>query len=390
MSATADRPPLARDPPRASVAAVGVSTDTICGVRDHAVGLAGALEEQGTECSLHWLWRGEDSVRATRGQMREWLEGLSLELENDRPDAVLLHYSIFTVSYRGFPVFVPSLLSTLREAGVPLIALMHEYAYPWHLGGWRGKAWAASHRVALLELMRTASAVAVTEENRARWLRSRRWLPARPTELAPVFANVPRASETVRGARPRPLIGLFGFVHEGIERELVLAAMRLLQEQGVDAQLTLLGAPGEASPAGEQWLARARALELAQPPTFSGTLPAQELANALAACDVLICADRLGPTSRRTTLAASLASGRPVVAIEGRHTWRLVREQRAAQIVPASGDGIATAVAQLLRDPRAGEELGASGAAFAEEQMSARHSAQVVRALLAGLAGAAA
>ena len=41
------------------MAAVGVSTSTTCGVRDHATLLAEALSRENVSCSVHWLYRSE-------------------------------------------------------------------------------------------------------------------------------------------------------------------------------------------------------------------------------------------------------------------------------------------------------------------------------------------
>ena len=70
-------------------------------------------------------------------------------------------------------------------------------------------------------------------------------------------------------------------------------------DEGTGLQLRLLGAPGRSSPAGERWLAEADVRGLADALWFSGALPAQELSDALAACSVLICPDRSGPSSRK-------------------------------------------------------------------------------------------
>ena len=63
------------------MAAVGVSTSTTCGVRDHATLLAEALGRENVSCSVHWLYRSEETIRATRAEIRSWTRGLAAELE---------------------------------------------------------------------------------------------------------------------------------------------------------------------------------------------------------------------------------------------------------------------------------------------------------------------
>ncbi|MEA2225278.1 MAG: hypothetical protein QOE67_560, partial [Solirubrobacteraceae bacterium] len=87
-------------------------------------------------------------------------------------------------------------------------------------------------------------------------------------------------------------------------------------------------------------------------------------------------------TSRKTTLAASLASGRPVVALDGRHTWRELTDRDAALVVAPSADALADAMSDLLRDEDRRERLGARGRLFASEAMSVERAALAVAQVL--------
>jgi glycosyltransferase involved in cell wall biosynthesis len=150
-------------------------------------------------------------------------------------------------------------------------------------------------------------------------------------------------------------------------------------------ELSLLGAPGPSSAAGESWLAAARSRGLTDALSFSGALPAQALSDSLSACDVLLFADTSGPSSRKTTLAASLASGRPLVAIDGRRRWSELVRSDAARVVAPTPDALADAVGELLADEGGREALGASGREFAEREMSVAGTAEAYIALLADL-----
>ncbi len=375
------------------VAVVGASIDDPCGVRDHAERLSRALAADGVRCSSHWLSREASTLCAARAELAAWAERLSGELDAERPDALLLHYSVFALSHRGVPLLGGPLLAALRARSAPLVCVMHEFAYPWRLGGARGKVWAATQRLALAALVRSSAALVVTAEPRARWLRSRRWLARRPVLLAPVFSNLPAASA---GAVDAPVdaaavraaaLGLFGYAHEGVAVETVLDALADLHARGADARLVLLGAPGRGSPAGERWLAAAAARDVAERVSFSGRLPAQELAEALARCAALLFAERGGPTSRKTTLAASLASGRPLVALDGHSTWEELASAHAALIVAPEPHALADAIARLLADANLRAEQGERGRAFAARTMSVEHSARVVEQAIAAALG---
>ncbi len=369
-----------REPLR--VAAVGVSTSRTCGVRDHAVLLAEALARENVSCSLHWLWRTGRSMRAANAEVRGWTRALGRELDPERLDAVLLHYSVFEYSYRGVPLFVHPALSTLRNLGVPVVTVLHEYAYPWRRGGVRGKAWALSQRALLVEVMSASAAVVVTAAFRGDWLATRRWLPQRRVAVAPVFSNLPPSVVEPRPGGAVPVVGLFGYSHEGASVAVVLDALRLLDDRGVAVRLMLLGAPGSPSAVAAAWQEGARTRGIAQPLEFSGILAPQELSDALAACDVLLCADRPGPTSRKTTLAASLASGRAVVAIDGRNSWQELIASQAALVIPPTGDALADALERVLGDDDLRQTMGARGSAFAQRRMSVEGTAVVVARLL--------
>jgi len=374
--------------PPLRTAVVGVSASATCGVRDHAVLLAEALSHENVSCSLHWLWRNQRSFRGARSEVRSWTRRLAAELDRSQPEVVLMHYSVFTCSYRGIPLFVGPMLSALRGAGTPVVAVLHEFAYPWERHGLRGKVWAVTQRARLIGVMRASAAVVVTADSRAEWLTSRSWLPQRRVVVAPVFSNLPPPNARSRPDHARQVVGLFGYSYEGAAVSLVLETVRLLEDRGVRVQLTLLGAPGRSSAAADAWREVARMRGVAHALSFSGTLSAQDLSDALAACDVLLSADPSGPTSRKTTLAASLASGRAVVALDGPSTWPELLQSEAALVVRPTATALADAVAGLLEDEGLREALGARGRAFAQRTMAVERSAEVVAGLLEDVVGA--
>src|SRR4029077_13357305 len=343
-------------PIRAAI--VGMSDSATCGARDHATLLANALPAENVSCSMHWLERTGDSPRAAFSEIRGWARALAGELERTEPDAVLLHYSTFSYSYRGVPLFVRPIVAALRGTRIPLVTVLHEFAYPWRAGGWRGNLWALTQRAALIDVMRASRAAIVTADFRAAWLHSRAWLPRREVALAPVFSNLPPPAGVPRADRRGHLVGLFGYSYQSAAVSLVLDALRALIDRGLDVQLRLLGAPGPTSPAGGQWQAAASARQLTNALSFTGVLSAGELSNALAECDVLLFADSPGPTSRKGTLAASLASGRPVVAIDGPRTWAELTGAGAAHVVAPTSSALSDAVAAVLADEAFAEALG--------------------------------
>jgi glycosyltransferase involved in cell wall biosynthesis len=197
-----------------------------------------------------------------------------------------------------------------------------------------------------------------------------------------VFSNLPPPRYSTVDEHRKEVIGLFGYSYDGAAVSLMLDALRLVKDRLPDVELILLGAPGPASPAADVWQRAAEKRDVAGAISFSGRLSAQGLSDALAACDVLLSADPSGPTSRKTTLAASLASGRAVVALDGPRTWPELSRSDAALVVRPTPGALADAIAGLLRDADTREALGARGAAFAGRAMGVAASARAVAGLL--------
>jgi glycosyltransferase involved in cell wall biosynthesis len=363
-------------------------------VRDYGRLLSDALEAEGVGCSIHWLELREQGLRAQRSAVARFGDSLERELAGTRPDAVLVQYSVFPFSFRGVPLWVEPVFRALSRSGAPVLTVLHEFAYPWGYGGIRGAGWAITQRAALVEVVRSSASLIATTEDRVRWLRTRSWLPRRDTALAPVFSNLPAPAlapaggadgQARDGSAGPAVLGLFGYSHQTAAVELTLAAIASLRARGQDVRLRLLGAPGRSSEGGEQWVAKARAFGLEDELLFSGRLPAQELSDEIAACEMLLFADTAGPSSRKTTLAASLASGRPVLAIDGPARWQRLIDARAARVVEPAAEALTDAVAELLGDRAAREALGARGREFYAREMDVGRTISTVKDLLGGM-----
>lgn len=380
-----------RNGPSGTLLVIGASESPICGVRDHGDRLSEALQRRDLTVIRNWWQRTSGSqLNGTLREARQWSSELKQSIREVDPQAVLVHYSVFAYSYRGIPMFAPLVFSSLHRGNpdIPVVTLLHEYVYPWQRRGWRGVAWAVTQRLALLFVVARSSILIVTTQQRADWISSRRWLPRRRVAVAPVFSNLPPARSRTRATQMGSRIGLFGYAQETVALEMLLDTLSALRETIPEVRLLLVGAPGADSPQGRRVgdLARHRGLEDAV--EFTGLMPAQALADALADCDVLLFADTDGPSSRRTTLAASLASGRPVVVLDGPNTWDVLVRERATALVEPTSAALAETVRQLLADPPAANALGRRGRTFADRNMSLDQTAAVVlRALRAVVSG---
>ena len=371
------------------LAVVGMSEPGPCGVRDHGRLLAEQLEREGVPCSRHWLERTAPStLRGAMAEARAWAAALPAQIDATGAEAIVVHYSCFASAYRGVPLLAHPLAGALRRSRLPVVAVLHELFYPFGRDGARGLMWAGTQRLALLELMRAVDAAIATTEQRCELLARTRWLPRRPAAFAPVYSNLPAPSGagagTLDGAE-RPAIGMFGFHYDGDGGALVLRALGLLDERGRGVELRLIGSPGPDSRAGQAWSARAREQGVTQDIAFTGLLDPQPLSDTLASVQLLLFADQPGPTSRKGTLAGSLASGTPVLALDGPATWPEFRRSGALRIVPRDAESLAAGIEALLADPAARAELGARGRAFAHDEMGVARTAATVRELLAPL-----
>jgi glycosyltransferase involved in cell wall biosynthesis len=356
-------------------------------VRDHGRLLADQLEREGIPCSRHWLERTSPTLRGAVSEARAWGSALPGQIRDDGAEAVVVHYSCFASAYRGLPVLARPLAGAIRRSGLPTVAVMHELFYPFGRDGVRGAVWASTQRLALLELVLAIDAAVATTEERRDWLTRAWWLPRRPAGFAPVFSNLPPPSAGRPGgdgapAPGPPVIGMFGYHYDG-SGEFVLRALARLAEQGQAPELRLIGSPGPDSRAGQAWISRSRELGVDRHIVFTGLLDPQPLSDALASVELLLFVDPPGPTSRKGTLAGSLASGTPVLALDGPATWPDVRREGALRIVPRDDAALAEGIVSLLGDPGARAELGARGRAFAETAMGVGRTAAEVRRLLA-------
>lgn len=379
------------------IAVVGVSDTAVCGVRDHASVLGGALVRQGHE--VHDLWI--DRSPQTPPPAPVWRLGgwLGAGLDRVRPDVVVWHYSVFAHSYRGLPTVAVLVADALRRTAAPVVAVLHEYAFPWNRNGLRGKAWAASQRAALPLVVGAANALVITVDDRATWLASRRWIPRRPVTVLPVFSNFPvcsdlpviydRPGEALTGrAAPAVKIGVLSY-GTADRPDLVTAAVGRLRQArpSIAFELVLLGGPGPDAPQSARWLAPA-SFGPAAAPLFTGVIAPEELAVAIGGCQILVFVDGAGPSSRKTTLAAGLASGRPVVALDGPESWSALVQAGGVELVQPHPGRIAEALVGLVDDGARRARLGAKGHRFYKEHQDVELIAGSVEALLDQVVGA--
>ena len=184
------------------------------------------------------------------------------------------------------------------------------------------------------------------------------WLPV-PSSIPIVDDRAASAAIRARYAPARPLVGHFGTCGDLI-RPLLDESLPTLVA-ACDCAVVLFGR-------GSDVLARDLT---ARHPTLDGrlhglgALPEADVSRHLAACDLMLQPYPDGVSSRRTSVMAPLAHGRPVLTTSGPLTETLWAERGAVVLVPA-GDGpaLATAAVRLLGDPVRLARLGADARAL--------------------------
>jgi len=366
---------------------VGASTTPVCGVRDYAQVTGRAFRETGADLEFVWWERNTGWSRSrTLSERAAWLEQVA-DASARRPDRIVWHYSVFAWGTHGVPTLVPGTARGLSRLGVPILLVAHELVFPFGRGGIRGRVWATTQRSALMWPLRVSNAVVVTTEDRLRWLQTRRWLPERPARFLPVCSNVPpgdSSSQTHSSAQSSRalVVGVFGFGAVGaLARETMDAVARLRADVG-EVRALLIGAPGEKGADADRWRASASEAGIPDALTFTGVLPLEELARALAGVDVLVLPDPAGPSSRRGTVAAALALAKPTVAVDGPERWEQLVEERALALARPSSEGLAEVTGSLIRSRDRRRALGAQAGAFYERLMAPNILAREMRRLV--------
>ena len=247
-------------------------------------------------------------------------------------------------------------------------------------------------QLALHLLARTSAAVVVTNPEDERVVR--RWgvASARLWRI-PIGSNLP-APRDPQAARQRlglspaqPFVAFFGFRQPEKGLETLLAALASLPEPR--PLVVLVG--GERPDTDETRAVPAASLAAARalPVLDLGYRPAPEVADLLAAADLVVLPFRQGASLRNGTLIGALACGAAVLTTAPPDPAQLLplRDGEHLQLVPP-GDpvALAAALAELLADAARRERLRAGARAiapvFAWEQIAARHD-QLYRLVLA-------
>jgi glycosyltransferase involved in cell wall biosynthesis len=362
------------------------------GVADHTALVAAALVERGAEVHV-WTGGTEGSTTEPDGVHVHRIAGVfgrpDLARLRDAMDAageparLVLQWVPHAFGYRGINLPLATwLLARARRR--PMDVLVHEPGLAPFDGGVR-------HFIAAA--IQWSMLAAVLMRARRTWVTTPAWTPrvqpfvSHPLQWVGVPSNVPAVATTAQVERVRKrlapsgqlLVGHFG-THGDRAREhwsVVLATLRALAREGVRARLMLLGRGSDST------IAYLRALGATSDEVdATGPLEARELSAHLFACAVFAQPFPEGVTTRRGSVMAELAHGRPVVTTDGWLTEAVWRERgRGASVTLVPSDDHAVfgkALATLLRDADARTRAGRAARELYHERFALEHTVNAI------------
>jgi glycosyltransferase involved in cell wall biosynthesis len=204
-----------------------------------------------------------------------------------------------------------------------------------------------------------------------------------PTEWLPVPSNVatvadPAARAAVRAAvapTGGPVLGYFGTFPDIVTPVLTPVLTDLLRRDAGRVAL-LIGRGGK----GYADRLRRDYPDLAGRVVATGGLDARQLADHLAACDLLLQPYPDGASGRRASLMAGVALGVPAVSTCGPRTEPVWAEAKALYLVDNDAPAWVAAAERLLADPAARAALGASARRLYRERFAVEHTIATLRA----------
>jgi len=355
-----------RDPHRLKIAVLcQASAGRADGIRDHALGLVDAVQNEGHVADLR-ARTDTGSWRSLDGSERQRLtDGLG------DYDAVLLEYNPFMYGRWGFAPWLPVAFARLRlhRRRPRIVVAVHEPFV--RATGVRTLVMAVWQRAQLFALRAEADVLLVTVEAWARELEG--WRPSRPTRQLPSGSALPDRRAGREAARIRIgaasdaiVVATFSSGHPSHRDDLVTGAVAQLASTRPVILLALGARQAPSGPPGVRIVA-------------PGYLPAEEVAELLAAADLFLAPLVDGVSNRRTSVLAALQQGVAVIGTNGPLTDSSLATSEGIALAPVGDSGAFCALAARFSD-EAGERaaLAAAGRALYEERYAPRVLARIV------------
>lgn len=262
---------------------------------------------------------------------------------------VILEYNPYSYAQWGIaPHLLGRAFALTRRAAGPRLAIFVHEAFEQGPVGPRRKALAAWHRFQVTRLARFSECVFASTEFNARTLRD--LAPGARVVHVPIPSNISREATTADGARDLLgvdkatfVVGLFGGDHNS--RAMLHVAHAVDALAALEAPVLVMNLGNGAAELEPRANVQVRTI---------GALGAAELSRYLLCCDLYLAPFTDGVSTRRTTVAAALLHGLPVLGTSGHSTDSLLTAHpEALRLVDIHDvDGFASEALSLARDER--------------------------------------
>lgn len=340
--------------PRASVpishwvGLLGRRDEPADGVEDYCVFLGQGLAGRGVELQrvrVPWMKQG-------------WLgalRGLWSDAAGWRGRWVLVQYTALSWSRRGFPFGALAVLAVLCRRGVRCAVVFHD---PWRHPGtrWIDRVRGACQEWVIRRLYHGARRAVFCDP-----LEKIRWLPKNDTKsvFIPIGANIPeRLPQTADGperngaAREVAVFCLDGTPHRRQQLSDIAQAARVAAQSGAKLRVIFLGR-GTPEARGEIERAfRGISVEVSN----LGLLDAENVSDALAECDAMLCV-RGRLYSRRGSAIAGIACGLPIIGYGGEAEGTPLAEAGVLLVPYGDAEALGAGLARVLVDAGFAREL---------------------------------
>jgi glycosyltransferase involved in cell wall biosynthesis len=294
-----------------------------------------------------------DAVGSLGCEMSYYADGVPPAFDGASRSAwVVLQYQPFAYGRWGFaPRLVFDVRRLLDHRRTRLALIVHE---AWvDIVDWRSALMGVWQRVQLRGLLQLADAVMTSTEALADEIGGGALHLPVASNIDPV-AMTPAAARDLLGLEGRLVIGLFGRGHPSRALNHAEAAINALVDAHGKDGITVLNLGAGAPP-----LQVPSAVNVRSP----GGLSPEELSVHLWAVDLALLPFTDGVSTRRTTLMAALAHGRPVLAVSGKRTDAVLRAAQDALVLTPVGDtaAFAQAAVALSKEPQQLQAIGQAG-----------------------------
>lgn len=339
---------------------LGGPLDDPGGVADYTSVLAGALSSRGiTVC----IW--ETTTPGVRTSLEQALAA--------RPGPLIVQYVPNALGWRGANVPFCRWLLRLRRHGHDIRVMFHEPYFYFSAHPLRNGL-AVVQRVMASTLLRASTVTYLSTDTWRRYLTP--YAPGGATFVTlPIPATVGQHRDAAResgwrsglaGSECVRLVGHFGTYGSHLTAVLSPVLEQLLMSR---TNVSVVCA-GQGSGSYVRRFAAARP-SIAGRVTATGSLPTEDVAAVLRACDVAVQPYPDGVTTRRTSVMAALANGVATVTSRGALTERVWSESGAVALAHAGDAGAhVEQIGSLLDDERGRAALAARGAATYDAQFS--------------------